>query len=222
MRRNVVILTLRQLGFTGHQVGRTTVNGMKKPFVLLALTASLLGLATPAAAAPKISAQSIIVNPVPTSLAVQVWVNRDPYGSGTPNYRIGEKISISTRVSENAYVYLFNINPDGTTDQILPNRLGSGNYVRAGQVRSFPAPGDNFQFNIAGPYGLNKVLVIASRSQLNLSQLSSYTGGSAFATVKPQDPGRLAQALSIVVDPVEQPVPQQNWTSDAVQYNVAY
>ncbi|THF86504.1 DUF4384 domain-containing protein [Deinococcus sp. KSM4-11] len=195
---------------------------MKKPFVLLALTASLLGLGAPALAAPRISAQSIIVNPVPTSLSVQVWVNRDPYGNGTPSYRIGENISVSARVSEDAYVYLFNINPDGTTDQILPNRLGGGNYVRAGQVRTFPSAGDNFQFNIAGPYGLNKVLVIASRHQLNLSELSSYSGGGAFATVKPQDPGRLAQALSIVVDPVSQPVPQQDWTSDAVQYNVAY
>ncbi|WP_309572676.1 DUF4384 domain-containing protein [Deinococcus sp.] len=195
---------------------------MKKPFVLLALTASLLGLAVPALAAPKISAQSIIVNPIPTTLSVKLWVNRDPYGTGTPDYRVGESISISARVSEDSYVYLFNINPDGTTDQILPNRLGGGNYVRAGQIRTFPSASDNFQFNIAGPYGLNKVLVLASRTQLNLGQLSSYSGGSAFATVKPQNPGRLAQALSIVVDPISQPAPQQDWTSDAVQYNVAY
>ncbi|GHF41291.1 hypothetical protein HNQ07_001494 [Deinococcus metalli] len=195
---------------------------MKKRTLLLAVTASLLGLAAPASAAPKISAQSIIVNPVPTSLSVQVWVNRDPSGARTPSYRIGENISISARVSEDAYVYLFNINPDGTTDQILPNRLGGSNFVRAGQIRTFPSASDNFQFNIAGPYGLNKVLVIASRTQLNLSELSSYSSGQAFATVKPQSPARLAQALSIVVDPVTQPVPQQDWTSDAVQYNVAY
>lgn len=197
---------------------------MKKPIILLALTASLLGLAAPALAAPKLSAQSIIVNPVPTTLSTKVWVDRDPYGTGTPDYRVGDRITISTQTSENAYIYLFNLNPDGTTDQILPNRLSgsSSNYVRAGQVRRFPAAGDNFIFNISGPYGLNKVLVIASRRPLNLSELSSYQSGQAFATVRPQDPGRLAQALSIVVNPISQPVPQQDWTSDTVQYNVAY
>jgi hypothetical protein len=117
-------------------------------------------------------------------------------------------------------VYLFNINPDGTTDQILPNRLSGSAYVRAGQTRTFPAQGDNFVFNISGPRGINKVLVIASRTPLNLDQLSSYRQGETFATVQPRTQAGLAQALSIVVNPVEQPVPQQNWTSDTVRYSV--
>lgn len=206
---------------------------MKKPAILLAITASLPLLAAPALAQristqsitvnPIVSPSRIIVNPTPTTLQTKVWVNRDPSGSSTPNYQVGENIKIYTYVNENAYVYLFNINPDGTTDQILPNRLGgSNNYVRAGQTRAFPGPRDNFQFNISGPYGLNKVLVIASRRPLNLSDLSSYTNGQAFATVKPQGEQRLAQALSIVVNPISQPIPQQDWTSDTVQYNVSW
>jgi uncharacterized protein with LGFP repeats len=193
---------------------------MKKPALLLALTASILGAATPALAAPKLSAQSIIVNPVPTDLSVKVWVDRDTSGDRTPVYRVGDRISISTTVNEDAYVYLFNINPDGTTDQILPNRLSGSAYVRAGQTRTFPAQGDNFVFNISGPRGINKVLVIASRTPLNLDQLSSYRQGETFATVQPRTQAGLAQALSIVVNPVEQPVPQQNWTSDTVRYSV--
>ncbi|MXV20189.1 DUF4384 domain-containing protein [Deinococcus xianganensis] len=194
---------------------------MKKPALLIALTATLLGtLATPALAAPKLSAQSIIVNPVPTNLSVKVWVDRDTSGDRTPVYRVGDRIRISTTVNEDAYVYLFNINPDGTTDQILPNRLSSSAYVRAGQVRTFPDRGDNFVFNISGPRGINKVLVIASRTPLNLDQLSSYGQGETFATVQPKTQAGFAQALSIVVNPVEQPVPQQNWTSDTVRYSV--
>ena len=75
-------------------------------------------------------------------------------------------------------------------------------------------------FNISGPRGINKVLVIASRTPLNLDQLSSYRQGETFATVQPRTQAGLAQALSIVVNPVEQPVPQQNWTSDTVRYSV--
>ncbi|UBV42908.1 DUF4384 domain-containing protein [Deinococcus taeanensis] len=194
---------------------------MKKPALLIALTVSLLGtLGAPAFAAPKLSAQSIIVNPVPTSLSVNLSVDRDPSGNLTPVYRVGDAIRIRATVNEDAYVYLFNINPDGTTDQILPNHLSGTHFVRAGQTRTFPAPGDHFVFNVSGPRGVNKVLVIASRTPLNLDELSSYRAGEAFATVQPQTQGGLAQALSIVVNPVEQPIPQQNWTSDTVRYSV--
>jgi hypothetical protein len=197
---------------------------MKKPALLLALTASLLApLATTALAAPKISAQSIIVNPVPTTLSARVWVDRDTSGNRTPTYRIGDRIKLYTSVNENAYVYLFNVNPDGSVDQILPNRLQSGgNYVRRGEVRAFPSNSDNFVFNVGGPQGLNRVLVVASRRALNLSELSSFKTGEPFATVRPQGSQQLAQALSIVVNPVEQPIPQQDWVSDTVTFNATY
>ncbi len=203
-----------------------TVPFLKKSALLFAATTALLGLAVPAAAAPKISAQSIIVNPVPTTLQARVWVDRDPSGARNPGYRIGEQITLYTSVNENAYVYLFNVNPDGSTDQILPNRISASNYVRAGQTRAFPASGDKFVFNVSGPYGLNRVLVIASRRPLSLSELSSYSAGDSFATVKPKTSQGLAQALSIVVDPVPspvtQPVPQTDWISDTAYYTVAY
>lgn len=245
MSRNVTWLMFRQPPFTARQVPAPTLEEnrsrshtptsarhpgraqgraapetpMNKAALLLAALATVT-LGTPATAAPKLSAQSIIVNPVPTDLSVRVWVDRDPGGNGTPTYRVGDAIRIATTVNEDAYVYLFNVNPDGTTDQILPNHLSGTHYVRAGQTRTFPAPGDNFVFNVSGPRGLNKVLVIASRTELNLSQLSSYRSGEAFATVKPTTTPGFAQALSIVVNPVTQPIPQQNWTSDTVRYTV--
>lgn len=196
---------------------------MKKPAVLLALTASLLApLASTAHATPRVSAQSIIVNPVPTTLNAQVWVDRDPSGSYTPNYRINDRIRVSVRVNEDAYVYLFSVDPSGSVDQILPNRLGGGNFVRAGEVRTFPSQRDNFVFNVGGTPGLNKVLVVASRRQLDLSELSSFRAGQPFADVRPQGEKRLAQALSIVVNPVEQPIPQQDWVSDTAFFNATY
>lgn len=197
---------------------------MKKVLTTLTLSAAALAsVALPAFAAPKITAQSIIVNPVPTSLSARVWVNRDPSGNSTPNYHVGEDITLYTSVNENAYVYLFNVNPDGTTDQILPNRYSArtgNNYVRAGQTRAFPTSGDQFTYSVSGTAGINKVLVVASRRPLNLSELSSYTQGQAFATVKPQNQQQLAQALSITVNPVAQPIPQTDWVSDTAFYNV--
>jgi len=186
---------------------------MKK---LLLIPAAML-LST-AAAAPKISAQSIIVNPTQPDLNVSVRVDKDTTGNQNPAYRVGDKISISATVNRDAYVYLFNVNPDGSVDQILPNRLSDSNLVKANTTKVFPAPEDNFNFTVAGPIGQNKVLALASLTPLNLDQISSFkTTQDQFATVSAKNQAGLAQALSIVVNPL----PQNSWVSDTAFYTVA-
>ena len=199
---------------------KTLITALMAPLAL----GSVLLAASTAAAAPKISAQSIIVNPVQTSLNVKVWTDRDASGAQTPNYFVGDKIRIYTSVNQDAYVYLFNVDPNGQVDLILPNRYAGGaNYVRAGTVKAFPSSQDRFTFDIAAPYGLNKVLALASKSQLNLNDIATFQTQSSqpaagnFAAVKVEGQQQLAQALSIVVTPI----PQNTWISDVAFYNVA-
>ena len=203
---------------------------MKKT-LMTALVPSLLALTIPLAmgttlAAPKISAQSIIVNPVQTSLGVKVWTDRDSSGQNTPNYYVGDRIRIYTSVNQDAYVYLFNVDPTGKVDLILPNRYAGGaNFVRAGVTKAFPSSQDRFTFDIAAPYGLNKVLALASTTKLNLNDIANFQTQNAqatgFADVKVNGQQQLAQALSIVVNPVQNPVPQNTWITDVAFYNVA-
>ncbi|MXV20716.1 DUF4384 domain-containing protein [Deinococcus xianganensis] len=185
---------------------------------------ALLALGTAAAistagAQAKISAQSIIVNPTQPDLSVSVRINKDTTGNQNPAYRIDEPISVSTTVNRDAYVYLFNVNPDGSVDQILPNRLSGENFVKANTTATFPAAGANFTYTVGGPIGQNKVLALASLTPLNLSQISEFkTAQDQFATVKTQGGQTgLAQALSIVVNPL----PQNSWVSDTAFYTVA-
>ncbi|WP_394648987.1 DUF4384 domain-containing protein [uncultured Deinococcus sp.] len=189
---------------------------MKKLLPLSIVTAAL---AATAGAAPIISAQSIIVNPVQTALDVRVWTDRDSSGTQTPNYVPGERIRLYTSVNQDAYVYLFNVDPQGQVDLILPNRYAGGaNFLKANTTKVFPDANDGFTFDIAAPYGLNKVLAVASRTPLNLDQIATFKSGqNSFASVNVQGQQQLAQALSIVVNPV----PQDTWTSDTAYYNVA-
>ena len=200
------------------------MNRNLKVALTLPLALMTAALTVTASAAPKISAQSIIVNPVQTSLSVKVWTDRDSSGTQTPNYYVNDKIRIYTSVNQDAYVYLFNVDPTGKVDLILPNRYAGGaNYVRAGAVKTFPSAQDRFTFDIAAPYGLNKVLALASKTQLNLNDIATFQGQSGqpaqggFAEVKVEGQQQLAQALSIVVNPV----PQNTWISDVAYYNVA-
>ncbi|MGM9320429.1 DUF4384 domain-containing protein [Deinococcus aquaticus] len=187
----------------------------------MTLTAALAAVTALSAAhaAPTISAQSIIVNPVQASLDVKVWTDRDSSGTGTPAYAPGEKIRLYTSVTQDAYVYLFNVDPQGQVDLILPNRYqGGANFLKANAVKVFPAAGDPFSFDIAAPYGVNKVLAVASRTPLNLDQIATFKSGqNSFASVKVTGQQGLAQALSIVVTPL----PQNTWVTATAFYNVA-
>ncbi len=181
---------------------------MKRP--IATSIAFLLGLM--AYAAPVLSPQGIIVNPVPTDLEVQTWVDRDPSGSGSATYFFGDKIKIYTRANQNAYVYLFNINADGQIDLILPNAFNPNHYLRAGETRIFPEPGARYEFTISGPAGVDQVLAVASRQPLSLSQIADIRSGQ----MRVQGASNLARALAIVVTPL----PDRDWVSDVVRYNV--
>lgn len=185
----------------------------------LSLTVLMGALGSVVMAAPTLSPQSIIVNPVPTELSVKVWTDRDASGAQTPSYAPGEKIRLFTSVNQDAYVYLFNVDPQGQVDLILPNRFQGGeNFLKANTVKAFPAAGDAFTFDIAAPYGVNKVLALASRTPLNLDQIATFRSGqNSFAAVRVTGQQGLAQALSIVVTPV----PQNSWVTDTAYYAVA-
>ncbi|GGK30502.1 S-layer protein [Deinococcus malanensis] len=189
-----------------------------KNLMLVTGTLGVLAALGTAGATPTLSAQSIIVNPVANPVNVRVWTDRDPTGSRAPEYAPGEKIRLYTSVSQDSYVYLFNVDPQGTVDLILPNRYqGGGNFLKANTVKAFPASGDPFTFDIAAPYGMNKVLALASRTPLNIDQIATFKGQqSGFASVSVQGQNQLAQALSIVVRPVE----QNTWDSATAFYNV--
>lgn len=193
---------------------------MKKA-LLVCLALALPVTFTMALATPRLSAQSIIVNPVRTDLTVDVWTDRTVDASVIPEYQVGDTIRLYASVNRDAYVYLFNVDPDGTVNLILPNNYSDGaNYVRAGEVRAFPSEQDAFSFGITAPYGVNKVLVLASETPLNLNGMidlqSQYAQMTGFADVNVAGQTQLAEALSVAVRPLSQTA----WVSNVALYAV--
>ena len=162
-----------------------------------------------------ISPQSIVVNPLP-QFEVDVWVDRDPTGHDYPSYNIGDNITISVKPSEDAYIYLFNVRSTGEITQIIPNYLGgSDNFIRAGQTTRFPRPDAGFTFSVDGPAGLDKVIVVASKSQLNTTDLDGFHTGDNFSSSSIGEES-FARSLSIVVTPL----PQADWVTDTAIFYV--
>ncbi|SMB95556.1 DUF4384 domain-containing protein [Deinococcus hopiensis] len=192
---------------------------MKYVLVSLGLAAAL-GTAQ-AQNSPKITSQSIIVNPVVSPLKVSVWTSKDTTGSKTPVYVAGDRITLNVKTTQDAYVYLFNVDQKGRINLILPNKFSSGeNFVKANTTKSFPDKNDKFTFDIAGPAGLNKVLALASKSELDLDEIAQFKEdqqtGFATVIVKGGQTG-LAQALSIIVKPLA----SQDWVTDVAQYQIS-
>ncbi|UBV41448.1 DUF4384 domain-containing protein [Deinococcus taeanensis] len=189
--------------------------------VLTTLTLAVTAAVASAQTAPRITSQSIIVNPVVSPLKVSVWTGKDTTGTKTPAYVAGDRITLNVKTTQDAYVYLFNVNHKGEIDLILPNRFATGaNFVKANTTKSFPSAEDKFTFDIAGPAGLNKVLALASTTELDLTDIAQFKAdqqtGFATVTVKGGQAG-LAQALSIVV----QPLKSQEWVTDVAQYEIS-
>ncbi|MFB9992583.1 DUF4384 domain-containing protein [Deinococcus oregonensis] len=176
-----------------------------------------LGAVTVASASPaKISAQSIIVNPVETKLNVQVWVNKDASGNQNPVYRKGENVSVGIKTNGDAYVYLFNVNANGQIDLFFPNSYEESNFVQAGVTRVFPAQGAKYTLTVAGPNGQDRLLALASKKELNLDDIARFVGDEGFAQVRLQGQENLARALSIVVNPL----PADSWVTDVASFRV--
>ncbi|MBX8465273.1 DUF4384 domain-containing protein, partial [Deinococcus sp. RIT780] len=181
------------------------------------ILSGLLGLGAWAGASPaKITAQSIIVNPVETKLNVEVWVNRDAGGRGNPVYRKGEQLSVGLKTNQDAYVYLFNVNANGQIDLFFPNNFEESNFVQAGVTRVFPSQGAKYNFTVGGPNGQDRLLAVASTRELDLKDVARFADGQGFAQVRVQGQENLARALSIVVSPL----PADGWTTDTVTFRV--
>ena len=159
-----------------------------------------------------LSPEAIVVNPVP---AYEVEVStQDLDGNSKTNFAIGEAIRVSVRVTEDAYVYLFDVRSDGSVNQILPNNYdanGQNNFVRAGETKYFPPQGAQYNFTAAAPAGLDKVIAVASQTPLDTSTLATFQQDPNFASsnLGEQD---FAEGLSVIV----RPLPQNDWVTDTV------
>ncbi len=83
--------------------------------------AAVIGMAQ-APVAPK----GIIATPPDSELEVRIWVDKGAYA-------VGEAITITYSVNKPAYIYIWDIQPDGIANSLLPGLLGSSNHVTAGE-----------------------------------------------------------------------------------------
>ena len=180
--------------------------------LLLAGALTLVSGAAFAQSNPRVTPQAVIVNPVETSLRVNVALDK---GGSNPLYIEGEKQRITVSVNQDAYVYVFNIQANGVVAVLLPNGFSGGTpFLRAGETRTFPTPNAGYELTIGAPYGQEKILALASKTQLNLGQVIPQVGNNQIVNATVQGQDGLARALAVVVTPL----PVQGWVTDVADF----
>lgn len=184
---------------------------------LLVLLCLSLSVISSASAQTTYQGIEVITNPH-ASFRAHVFTDRDPSGRSVPSYRVGEFIRLGVTVSAAAYVYLFSVDSAGKVIQVLPNRAdghGGNHHVQAGGTVYFPPAGAGYSYRVTGPYGLDKVFVIASQTPLTSSTLTGFNYEGAFATSYAGE-----QVFGTRVIESVRPLPQGGWVTASARFQV--
>lgn len=88
-------------------------------------------------------------------IRVQVWAERE-------TYRPGDDVRLYVRTDEDSYIYVYSMDPQGMTYQLLPNYHDRDNLVRANRVKHLPS--DLYGLRASGS-GWDTIRVVAVNSR---------------------------------------------------------
>lgn len=143
---------------------------MRKADAPVRLDAKELGIAnglttylaqTTLAVTEPIRPQPGTTRPVARPVRVRVWAE-----AFRKEFTEGERPRFKATTDRDAYLYLFNIRPDGAAKMIFPNACHRRNFVRAGQVLTIPGDAMKFEFEVTPPFGAEAVQAVATTSRL--------------------------------------------------------
>lgn len=124
-----------------------TKGGSMSKATLAALLALTLGVAALGQVEPK---GIIIEPPTPEGLTVQIWVDK-------PVYTLDEYVQIHFQVNKPAYIYIWDIQPDGLVRQIFPNHYEPDNFFQSGTHTPRSS-----RFRVAPPTGTEWLQIMAT------------------------------------------------------------
>ena len=111
----------------------------------------------------------VAIKPNHQSSNVKVWTDKK-------EYEIKETIVFYIKASKNGYLTMLDISPNGDITVIFPNKFHTDNFIRAGVTYQVPAPNYDFEFNVQGPPGLERIKAIVTANDISLMKLDLENG----------------------------------------------
>lgn len=138
----------------------------------------------------------IVPTPSPSAVSVSMWTDK-------ATYVVGENVTITYNVNLPAYVYIYDIQPDGIVRLIFPSQYSQSNYVSAG---THTLPDGMYKFTVYPPTGTEQLQIFASGVPLSLAP-SSYS--EPFPMIG-SNPGAAAMGIQAQIKGI---VPEPQWAT---------
>lgn len=95
-------------------------------------------------------------------------------------FRDGETVSFTIQVSRPLYIYVYDINPNGTVTLLYPKEGEPELPKQPGYVYSLPEENDPWEIKVEAPFGKDAVKLFASDKRLAIPRISSQTASRSF------------------------------------------
>lgn len=122
------------------------------PFTLVLALGLLLPAAGLAVEGDQALPESIILNPEETALSIRIWLDKGAYEAG-------ERLTVHFAITQDCYVYIYDISSEGRVTLLFPNAFQPGNFLPAGQ---YTIPDERYSLIAEGKPGLEYLQAIAS------------------------------------------------------------
>src|SRR6056297_3377768 len=186
---------------------------MKKSLSIIILLCLTIGFTF--AATEQMQPRKIIITPQdPSTMEASTRVNK---GEGSV-YQTGESISIQFEVNKDAYVVIYDIEADGNTHIIFPNRFQPDNKVFANQTVTIPT---GYNMNVGSKQGKEYLQIVASTHQF--TQFDAWTqsfSASPFPNITKNAENDLQSYTKRIIITPDNSVPE--WTSASTYFYVGY
>lgn len=131
-------------------------------------------------------------------------------------YMVGETIVISVRASQSCYLTLYDISTVGEVTQIFPNKYAARNFIEAGHVYPIPDDTDEFDFEITGPSGMERVRAVCTIEDVNLIDNRKVDSSEAYPRIKEEKRGEFDDSLNAKLEVM----PTERWTESSITFKV--
>lgn len=152
--------------------------------------------------------------PAPAEGARDITVSTRKKKAG---YRTGQKIVVGFRTSRDCHLTLLNIGTSGKLTVLFPNSLHPDNFIQAGRDYRIPGEDDDFEYELQGPAGVEKLKAVATVKKVTLLESNFAPDGSLFRTV---DAVAGARDIGVIKKKCAE-VPPDEWAEDACEFSVA-
>lgn len=153
---------------------------------------------------------------VSKELGVDVWMKHAGSGERKSSYALGEEVRVCVKTSQDCYLTLLNLAPDGELTVLFPNRHNQNNRIQGGMTHEIPSDGYGFNILLEEPAGIDRVKAIVTLDAAPLLKTQFGADGEFFNTVSATATPR---AMRVVAAEVEKRS-QREWASASFQFEV--